>query len=120
VLSNRGELQKIQNRYKHRLKDDDIECIDFVYPVGLSLYDVQFQQPVSRLAGSDKEMHGILTGKKDVIVEFSYPLVLVYFDGTTVEVNDNAALESAIVASMGTCDENDEVESDEEDHPGNT
>lgn len=120
VLSNRGELQQIQNRYRHRLKDDDIECIDFVYPVSLSLYDPQFQKQEYRQAGNDKAMHGILKSKKETIIEIEYPVVLEKADGSTIEVKNNAALQSAILQAMGSCEENDEVEIDEEDHPGNT
>ncbi|MDF1572007.1 MAG: hypothetical protein P1P82_10355 [Bacteroidales bacterium] len=119
VLNNRGELQQIQNRYRHRLKDDDIECIDFVYPVAISLYDTQYQKQESKWAGSDKEMHGIVKGKKEVIIEIGYPVVLEKADGITIEVTNNAELENAIIQSMGTCDENDEVEFDDEDHFGN-
>lgn len=113
ILSSRGELQRIQNRYKHRLKDDDIESIDFVYPIGLSLYDIQFQVPESRLVKSDKEMYGILKGKEGAIIEIGYPVALERFDGAIVEVDNNAALTDAIRNSLGTYDENDEVEIDE-------
>lgn len=113
VLSNRGELERLQNRYRHRIKDDDIEAIDFVYPLEINLYDTEFQKPEARLAGDDKEMHGILKGKAERIIEIGYPVVLEKFDGTSVEVNDNAALQRAIQEVMGSYDENDEVEFDD-------
>lgn len=110
VISNRGELQKIQNQYKHRLKDDDIESIDFVYPVELNLYDTQYQKPESRLAGNDKQLHGLLQGKAGRIYEIAYPVTLEKFDGTKMEVKDNPALQQAILESQDSYDENDEVE----------
>ncbi len=115
VLSNRGELMRIQNRYIHRKYDDDIECIDFIYPIEMDLYDTLFQKQEYRHVRNDKAFHGILKGKKDFIFEIEYPVLMEISDSVIVEVNNNSELKHAIRNSIGTCDENDEVEVEEED-----
>jgi len=119
VVSNNGELMRLQNRYIHRKYDDDIECIDFIYPIEMDLYDTLFQKQEYRHVRNDKAFHGILKGKKDFIFEIEYPVSLEISDSTTIEVTNNSELKHAIRNSIGTCDENDEVELENEDqHPG--
>lgn len=114
VVSNNGELMRIQNRYVHRKYDDDIECVDFKYPIDLDLYDTLFQRQEFRHVRNDKAFHGILKGKKDFIFEIEYPVLMDISDSVTVEVNNNSELKHAIQNSIGTCDENDEVEFEED------
>ena len=115
VISNKGELMQIQNRYIHRKYDEDIECIDFIYPLEVDLYDTLFQKQEFRHVRNDKAFHGILKGKKDFIFEIEYPVLMEISDSLTVEVNNNSELKHAIQNSIGTCDENDEVEIEDQD-----
>ena len=110
VLSNQGELQKIKNQYNTNLEDDDIECIDFIYPLEVNLYNAEFQKPDFVVVGDDKDLHGILKNMKDMIVEVGYPIQVELFDGTMVNISNNLELKNEIMNVMGSCDEGDEVE----------
>ena len=110
VLSNKGDLQRIQNQYNNHIEDDDIECIDFIYPLELNLYDTDFQKPDFIRVMNDRELHGILKTMNDLIIEISYPILMEIADGTRVSVQNNKELENEIRNAMGTCDEGDEIE----------
>lgn len=110
VLPNRGALQKIQNEYNKNKEDDDIECIDFIYPIDISLYDTKYQKPESLRTGNDKELHCLFKNKNDFIIEIGYPVVVEIADGTTVNIHNNLELVSEIINAIGSCDEHDEVD----------
>lgn len=110
VLSNRGELQKIHNQYNTGIEDDDIECIDFIYPIELSVYNTEFQKPDFIIAGNDKDLHGVLKNMDDLIIEISYPIPVEISDGTRINIQNNKELENEIMNAMGSCDEEDEVD----------
>jgi len=110
ILSNQGELQKIRKQYNTRVEDDDIECIDFIYPVELSLYNTEFQKPDFVRVGNDKDFHGLLKNMNDLIVEITYPVEVEFWNGERLSINNNDELENEILNTSDRCDENDEVE----------
>lgn len=113
VLSNRGELQKIQNECSTDVEDEDIECIDFVYPIELSIYNTEFQKPDFVIAGSDKDLHGILKNANDLIVEITYPISVELWDESRINIHNNKELENEIMNAIGRCDEDDDEDDDD-------
>ncbi len=120
LVSNKGDLQRIQNQCNAIIDEDDeddednIECIDFVYPIELSLYNTEFQKPDFIIAGSDKDLHGILKNMDDLIVEISYPIAVETWDGRSINIRNNKELENEIINAMDNCDDEDD-EDDEDD-----
>ncbi|MFA8433101.1 MAG: hypothetical protein ACEPOZ_01165 [Marinifilaceae bacterium] len=117
VLSNAGELHRIQNRYNGRSSDDDIECIDFQYPIEISMYNTRFQKSDEMLARNDRDMHRLFRDINDLIVQISFPVVVDTQNGKTISIRNNFELEDEIEKLIGTCDENDRVEFSDEDYP---
>lgn len=115
-LKNRGQLQKVQNQFNKTIEDDDIECIDFIYPFELSLYNTEFQKPDRVRANSDRVLHTILKNINELIVEIDYPIQVELSDGTIKNVADNMELENEIMNSIGSCDEEDEIDNNEKKH----
>lgn len=115
ILSNRGDLQQLIKDCNDEAgdEDDDIECIDFIYPIEISLYNTEFQKPDYVVIGSDREMHNLLDDTVEQIVEIDYPIHLLTYDGEIVEVEDNEELEEEIEDAAESCDEDDEIEDDE-------
>ncbi len=108
VISNRGELQRIQNQFSNEYDEDlDIECIDFVYPIEISIYNTEFQKPDFVIVDSDKVFHGILKKANDLVVEITYPVSVELWDGDRISVQNNTELENEILNAMGKCDEDD-------------
>jgi hypothetical protein len=118
VLSNPGELRNLQNRYNKHDADDDIECIDFIYPIELSIYNTEFQHYDFVKAANDEDIHDVFNDIDDLIVEINYPILMKTLDGDTLAVNNNQELENEINRAMDNCDEDDDIEFDDDDYPG--
>lgn len=116
-VTNKGELQKIQTQNNTSIEDDDIECIDFIYPIELSLYNTEFQKPELLIAGNDKDLHVALLNMDDLIVEISYPIVVEKWDGSSINIQSNKELQNEITNAMGQCNEKDEVDVSDENYP---
>lgn len=113
VLKNRGELQKIQNQYQKDQDGASIKCIDFVYPIDINLYDIQYQKPEFFSVETDKKLHSLLKNRNDILFEIGYPLFVELFDGTVLKVENNLELQTEITDALGICD--NETEFNEED-----
>ena len=113
-VSSYNEFSSIVNECSNE-EDNDIECIDFAYPIDISLYNRNAQIADVIEFENDRELYDYLDQlSDDLIVGFKYPLTMTQ-DGTMSMVQDNDQLNSAIVAATNTCDEDDEVLSEEEE-----
>lgn len=110
TLNNPGQLQKIQNQFNTIVDDDDIECIDFIYPLEINLYDTEFQKPDLIFPENDKDLHIILMDIEDLIIEIAYPIEVELSEGARIIINNNGELEKEIINAMDSCDEQDEIE----------
>ena len=96
--------------------DDDIECIDFIYPVKLSIYNTNNQVSEVITLNSDSELYDFIESlDEDELVSFTFPLVMQLVDGTEITLNDNEELENAIEDSSDDCDEDDDNDFDDDD-----
>lgn len=90
--------------------DDDIECIDFKYPISFSVYDRQFQViDVVNIEGDRalyRFMHRVREG--EVFASLNFPVTMILGDDSTIEVNNNLSLQNAINEAKDTCDEDDD------------
>ncbi len=113
VISNRGEFQSIQNQFNNEYDEvEDIECIDFVYPIELSIINTEFQKPRVVIAGSDKDFHGILKKANDLIVKITYPVSVELWDESRINIHSNKGLENEILNAIGKCDDDDDYNDD--------
>lgn len=120
VLSNIGELKKIQKRNNGNLIDDDIECIDFIYPIEINLYNKKYQKSNLIVARNDYEMYKVFGDIDDLIVELNFPIDVESLDKKRVTINNNIKLEKEIKDVVDSYDEeseDDEDELSEEDYP---
>lgn len=118
VLNDANELQALQVRYNSNLNDDDIECLDFVYPVEIDLYDTEFQKHDFVIARSDRGLYNLFSNLNGFIAEINYPVHAELKDGDTLTILNNSSLKYEITNAIGSCEENDKVEFDDEDYPG--
>jgi len=96
--------------------DDDIECIDFVYPLNFSTFDSDNNQSGSILIESDRDMRRFFhdLGEND-LVSLDFPVRLKLYDGTEVSVSSHAELAAAITSAKNTCDEDDDDDYNDDD-----
>ena len=91
--------------------DDDIECIDFVYPFTISVYNADFQVIDTVTIETDAQLFSFIGNLQGgVLASINFPVNLLLADGTTIEVNNNNELITAINNADGSCDEDDDYD----------
>lgn len=96
--------------------DDDIECIDFQYPIVFSIYDSNFQILQTVSIQNDAALYQFIEDlDAGVLVSLNFPVTMVLSDGSLLEVNDNEALQAAIEAAEDDCDEDDDNDWNDDD-----
>ncbi len=98
-------------------EDDDIECIDFQYPISFSVYNANFQVINVVNIENDKELNRFIKRVKNVEVfaSLNFPATMKLADGTEVIVNNNEELETTIDSAKNTCDEDDDNDHNDDD-----
>ena len=96
--------------------DDDIECIDFVYPITISIYNSNFQVIDTVVIQSDEQLYYFIEDLDGgVLASINFPVTMVLSNGDEIVVNNNAELEAAIETADGTCDEDDDNDYNDDD-----
>ena len=96
--------------------DDDIECIDFQYPITASVYNENNDLIDSIIISNDNEMYDFIDDLEDyAVVTINFPITVVFADGATQSLNSIQELESAIEMADDSCDEDDDNDFDDDD-----
>ncbi|WP_281542486.1 hypothetical protein [Maribacter aestuarii] len=110
------DLRELAAECKEGGEDDDIECVDFVYPMTLFTFDINLEQTGSVVVESDKDLRIFFDGlDDDDLVSFNFPITLELYDGTKVEVNGNEELARVIENAKDACDEDDDDDYNDDD-----
>lgn len=116
VINSKEDLREIAEDCIEGGDDDDIECIDFVYPITLFTFDINEQQTGSVTVESDKDLRRFFAGlDDDDLISIQFPVTLKLFDGTEIVVDSNAELANAIENAKETCDEDDDDDFNDDD-----
>ncbi len=118
TINSAAEMQEFVAKCKgENEEDDDIECIDFKYPISFSIFNPNFQIIDVISVANDRELHRFIKRVKDaeVIASINYPVTLVYADGSEVVVNRNQELASTIEEAKDACDEDDDNDYGDDD-----
>lgn len=116
VLNGKEDLRQLAEQCIEGGNDDDIECIDFVYPITLFTFDTQEVQTGSVTVESDKELRRFFAGLDGTdLVSIDFPIVLNLYDGTEIRVSSNAELAAAIESAKEACDEDDDNDYNDDD-----
>ncbi|WP_211060810.1 hypothetical protein [Aquimarina sp. MMG015] len=106
IIENESQLQMLANSCE--LQDDDIECIDFVYPFRFATYNTANNILNTIEVIHDAQVYGFMDDlDENTLVAINYPLRLSLSDGTSIEVMHNDQLVSEILTFEASCDEND-------------
>ncbi|MFD2564317.1 hypothetical protein [Aquimarina rubra] len=97
-------------------EDDDIECIDFQYPITASLFNTNNDLIGDVTITSDNELYDFIDDLEDnIIVNVDFPITVILSDGSTVEINNLIELENVIEDAEDDCDEDDDYDFDDDD-----
>ncbi|GAA4290293.1 hypothetical protein GCM10023163_03720 [Aestuariibaculum suncheonense] len=110
IESKEGLIELAQECRGDNEDDDDIECIDFQYPISFSVYNSKFQvMDVVNIEGDRalyRFIHRVREG--EVFASLNFPVSMLLGDGSKIIVNNNLALQNAIKEAKDTCDEDDD------------
>jgi hypothetical protein len=116
VIENEGQLENFINECD--VADDPIECVNFVYPVTFSVFNLEFNLIDVVVVENDEALYGFLDelegDENALIVSLNYPVSLEYDNGEVIEVNTNQELADAIEAAGDDCDDDDDDDDDDE------
>ncbi|WP_111660897.1 hypothetical protein [Olleya aquimaris] len=117
VINSQQELEaQIENCNGENEYDDDIECIDFQYPISFSIYNTDFQVIETITINNDEALYNFLQSLNGpVLASLNFPVTLVLATGETIEVNSNQELEVAISEAEDDCDEDDDYDYNDDD-----
>lgn len=109
VINNQEELDAFVEACTDET-DDDIKCIDFVYPISFSVYNSDFQIIDTVIIENDRELHEFLERIRNsdqgaLLVSLNFPVELIYANGEVVEVHNHQELERVLNDAREDCEE---------------
>jgi len=98
--------------------DDDIECIDFLYPINTFIYN-KTKESTSRISiTDDKQLYNFINGLNDnLVASIDFPIKMVLWDKTETTINNLNVLETVIETADNSCDEDDDFDYNDDDIP---
>ena len=99
VIENEDALEDLVADCKgENEEDDDIECIDFQYPISFSVYDTDFQIIDVITIENDTQLYRFIKRVKnaEVFASLNFPVTMVLADGSEITVNNNIELARTI------------------------
>ncbi|MFK5959514.1 MAG: hypothetical protein QM495_11680 [Lutibacter sp.] len=97
-------------------KDDDIECIDFKYPINLSVFNSENQITQTVTIANDEQFYNAIAAIDDSqIIEIQFPITTILFDGTEKIINDMVTLQNTMEKADNMCDEDDDNDYNDDD-----
>ncbi len=107
VIQDANELSALSSSCRQG-EDNDIECIDFIYPIQVSTFNINTNRLVTEEVVHDSVLFQIInTLNSNLIVSVNYPVDLLLHNGEKVEVLHNTELTNAILDVISACNEND-------------
>jgi hypothetical protein len=96
--------------------DDDIECIDLVYPISFSIFDSANQLAQTVTVIDDEQFYKLIDDIEDYdIIQINFPIKVLLYDGSEKIINDMDAMENAIEEAKDSCDEDDNNDYNDDD-----
>lgn len=110
------DLKVLAAECKEGGDDDDIECIDFVYPMTLFTFNVNLEQTNTVVVESDRDLRLFFKDLgENSLISFDFPVSLELYDDTKVTVESNVELARAIESAKDSCDEDDDNDYNDDD-----
>lgn len=97
-------------------EDDDIECIDILYPITASVFNTTTEALGTVTFNNDRDFYLFLNQlNESVIVKINFPVTLVLYDGTEIKVKNMKELEDNLDNASDSCDEDDDNDYNDDD-----
>ncbi|MCG2459868.1 hypothetical protein K8352_03840 [Flavobacteriaceae bacterium F89] len=109
TIGNEDEFEDMVEDCLEGGDDDDIECVDFIYPLTVYSFDINLQQTGKIVVGNDMELRRYFSSlDDDDLLSFDFPISLKLYDDSEVSVNNNEELAAVIEDAKDMCDDDDD------------
>lgn len=96
--------------------DNDIECIDFIYPISASLFNTNNELLSTEVFSTDNELYSFIdTIVPEDIVTINFPISVELFDESQFQINSMSELQDIIEDEQDSCDEDDDFDYNDDD-----
>lgn len=117
TISNTSELNNYINTCNGENEiDDDIECLDFQYPIVASIFNSNNELLETITLTTDHQLYQFIEdidGNDVITIEF--PIVVILADDSEITINNLNELENAIENAENICDEDDDYDYEDDD-----
>jgi hypothetical protein len=98
------------------VSDNDIECIDFIYPFSASKFNINNELLSSETFTNDHDLYSFIDGiTENDITSINFPMSVLTSNGTSMQINSLTELETTIENQQNSCDEDDDYDYDDDD-----
>jgi hypothetical protein len=117
VINNSDELNNYASQCNgENEEDDDIECIDFQYPITASVFNTNNELIETIIIENDEDLYDLIEElDEDTIITINFPITVTLWDGTEIIINDMIELQTVIENAMDQCDEDDDYDHNDDD-----
>ncbi len=117
VINNQAELDAAAAQCPpENSDDDDIECIDIQYPITASIFNENNELIETVIINNDEELFEFIEDiEEGDIITFNFPITVILWDGTTVQIQNFTELQSIIESAIDQCDEDDDNDYNDDD-----
>lgn len=106
LIENKQELVSVSQRCTKQ--DDDIECLDFIYPLKFSTFNTITNTISNVDVQHDRDVYEFLSSlEPNTIIALQYPIQLQLYNGNNEPAGHNEQLFEIIEEFSKVCDEND-------------
>ena len=117
VVTTNTELNTIASACNgENIADQDIECIDFEYPINASRFNTVSEVISTENLTSDKALFTFINSlTTSDVVTIDFPLTARLSDDSQVSINNLIDLETIIMSTQNDCDEDDDYDYSDDD-----
>ncbi len=116
TFTNEDQFEDFVDKCTEDSEDDDIECVDFKFPLSISIYNSDNQVADVVTVKDDEEMHDFIHDlNESEFAGFAFPITVILSDGTEIIISNNDDLEDVLENSIGDCDEDDDNDHNDDD-----
>ncbi len=115
-LNNEDDLANLIAECTENSVDDDIECVDFKFPLSISIYNSDNQVSDVITLNEDSELYQFIHNLKETdFASINFPITLVVAEGDEMVIHNNDELEDALINAIDACDEDDDNDHNDDD-----
>ncbi len=118
LINSETELNSYVSACKgENVEDEDIECVDFNYPIIATTFNVITTEIGSLSINNDKELFNFIKGlNSNNVVNIVFPITVKLFNQTPIIINNLDELQVALEDADNVCDEDDDYDFNDDDN----